>query len=122
MFAPLRGRELSMLMSALGLQIAIQGIMAVAEGVDGLSIPAPVSGVMRAGDLMFPNDRLFVVGMTIVVLVAFYLLIKHTTLGQSLRAIAQDEEAAAMQGIPVNRIFGVAFALGAALAAIAGGR
>jgi branched-chain amino acid transport system permease protein len=120
-FAPLRGRELSMLMSALGLQIAIQGVMAVVEGVDGMSIPAPVSGVIRAGDLTFPYERLLVVGMTIGVLAAFYFLIKHTMLGQSLRAIAQDEEAAKMQGIPVNRIFGIAFALGAGLAAIAGG-
>jgi len=119
-FAPLRGRELSMLMSALGLQIAIQGVMAVIEGVDGLSITPPVSGVLQAGLFSFPYERLLVVGVTVVVLVAFYLLIKHTTVGQSLRAVAQDGEAALMQGIPVNRVFALAFGLGCALAAIAG--
>ncbi|GIK80515.1 MAG: branched-chain amino acid ABC transporter permease [Alphaproteobacteria bacterium] len=120
-FAPLRGRELSMLMSALGLQIAIQGVMAVVEGVDGFSIPSPVSGVYRSSWLAFPYERLLVVGLTIVVLAGFYLLIKHSTLGKSLRAVAQDGEAALMQGIPVNRVYAIAFGLGAALAAIAGG-
>lgn len=120
-FAPLRGRELSMLMSALGLQIAIQGVMAVVEGVDGFSIPSPVSGVYRSSWLAFPYERLLVVGLTIVVLAGFYLVIKHSTLGKSLRAVAQDGEAALMQGIPVNRVYAIAFGLGAALAAIAGG-
>lgn len=120
LFAPLRGRELSMLMSALGLQIALQGMMAVFEGVDALSFPSPVGGVYSSSWITFPYERLLVVGLAIGVLVAFYLLIKHTTLGRSLRAVAQDGEAALMQGIPVNRIFAVAFGLGCALAAVAG--
>lgn len=119
-FAPLRGRELSMLMSALGLQIALQGVMAVIEGVDALSIPAPVKGVLKTEWIAFPYERLLVVGVTAVVLVVFYLLIKHTSLGRSLRAVAQDGEAARMQGIPVNRVFGLAFGIGCALAAIGG--
>lgn len=120
-FAPLRGRELSMLMSALGLQIAILGLMAVIEGVDPHSMSSPVDGVYRAGWISIPYERLLVVGLTLLVLGGFYLLLKRTKLGQSLRAVAQDGEAALMQGIPVNRIYGIAFALGCGLAAIAGG-
>jgi branched-chain amino acid transport system permease protein len=51
-FVPLRSRELSMLMSALGLQIALQGIMAVTEGVEALSLPAPIRGVYRSSWLI----------------------------------------------------------------------
>lgn len=121
LFAPLRGRELSMLMSALGLQIALQGLMAVVEGVDALRLTSPATGVYASSWITFPYERLLVVALSISVLCAFYLLIKHSTLGRSLRAVAQDGEAALMQGIPVNRVFGLAFALGCALAAIAGG-
>jgi branched-chain amino acid transport system permease protein len=120
-FAPLRSRELSMLMSALGLSIAIQGVMAVVEGVEGQSLPAPVSGVFASAWITFPYERLLVVGVAAVVLAAFYGFITYTKLGQALRAVAQDGEAALMQGIPVDRIYAVAFAVGAALAAIAGG-
>ncbi len=120
-FAPLRSRELSMLVSALGLSIAIQGAMAVLEGVEGQSLPAPVSGVFTSAWFTFPHERLLVVAVAGVVLAAFHAFIKYTKLGQALRAVAQDGEAALMQGIPVARVYTVAFAVGAALAAIAGG-
>ncbi|MBI3107339.1 MAG: branched-chain amino acid ABC transporter permease [Candidatus Rokubacteria bacterium] len=120
-FAPLRSRELSMLMSALGLQIAVQGIMAVLEGIEGLSLASPVSGVYRSQWITFPYERLLVVGVAFVVLAGFYGFIKHSKIGRALRAVAQDGEAALMQGIPVNRIYAVAFGVGSGLAAIAGG-
>ncbi|MBI1733936.1 MAG: branched-chain amino acid ABC transporter permease [Candidatus Rokubacteria bacterium] len=120
-FVPLRARELSMLMSALGLQIALQGVMAVVEGPEALSLRAPVTGVYRSSALVFPYDRLLVVAVGMVVLAVFYVFIRWSKVGQALRAVAQDGEAALMQGIPVNRIYTIAFALGCALAAIAGG-
>ena len=120
-FAPLRARELSMLMSALGLSIALQGVMAVTEGVEALSLPAPVRGVYRSSWLVFPLDRLLVVAVAVVVLALFYAFIRWSKVGQALRAVAQDGEAALMQGIPVNRVYTTAFAIGCALAAIAGG-
>lgn len=120
-FAPLRARELSMLMSALGLSIALQGVMAVTEGVEALSLPAPVRGVYRSSWLVFPFDRLLVVAVGLVVLVLFYAFIRWSKVGQALRAVAQDGEAALMQGIPVNRVYTAAFAIGCALAAVAGG-
>lgn len=120
-FAPLRNRELSMLMSALGLQIAALGLMAVLVGVNGMSLPSPVSGVFSTPWFVVPYDRLLVVGLTLVVLALFYLLIKHTRLGIMLRAVAQDGEAAAMQGIPVARVYSIAFVIGCMLAAVAGG-
>lgn len=119
-FVPLRARELSMLMSALGLQIALQGVMAVVEGAEALSLPAPVSGVYRSAWLVFPYDRLLVVAVAVVVLALFYVFVTWSKVGQALRAVAQDGEAALMQGIPVNRIYTLAFAIGCALAAIAG--
>lgn len=120
-FAPLRARELSMLMSALGLQIAVLGLMAVLVGVNGKSLPSPVSGVLATPWFIVPYDRLLVVALTLVVLVMFYVVIKYTRLGIMLRAVAQDGEAAAMQGMPVARIYSVAFVIGCMLAAIAGG-
>jgi branched-chain amino acid transport system permease protein len=120
-FAPLRARELAMLMSALGLSIALQGVMAVTEGVEALSLRAPVAGVYRSSWLVFPLDRLLVVAVAIVVLALFYAFIRWSKVGQALRAVAQDGEAALMQGIPVNRVYTTAFAIGCALAAIAGG-
>jgi len=95
--------------------------MAVLEGIEGLSLASPVSGVYRSPWITFPYERLLVVGVAFVVLAGFYGFIKHSKIGRALRAVAQDGEAALMQGIPVNRIYAVAFAVGCGLAAIAGG-
>ena len=120
LFAPLRGRELSMLISALGLQITIQGLIAVWVGVDSYSIAPPFTGIIEFDIFSFPVERIFVVGLTLLVLLLFYLLIKFTMIGKALRAVALDDEAAQMQGIPVNRVYTLAFGLGCSLAAIAG--
>lgn len=119
-FAPIRTREMSMMMSALGLQIVIQGVMAVYQGTESLSISAPVDGILKTQWFVFPYERLVVIAAAIIVLLGFYFFIRFTRLGQALRAVAQDPEAAAMQGIPVERIRVVAFAAGCGLAAIAG--
>jgi branched-chain amino acid transport system permease protein len=96
-------------------------VMAVTEGVEALSLRAPVRGVYRSSWLVFPFDRLLVVAVAVVVLALFYAFIRWSKVGQALRAVAQDGEAALMQGIPVNRVYTTAFAIGCALAAIAGG-
>ncbi len=120
-FAPIRTREMSMMMSALGLQITIQGVMAVYQGTESLSLAPPIEGVFRSNWITFPYERMVVVAASIIVLAGFYGFIRFTRLGQALRAVAQDPEAAAMQGIPVERVRIVAFAAGCGLAAIAGG-
>jgi branched-chain amino acid transport system permease protein len=56
----------------------------------------------------------------IILVVALFLMIQNTKMGQAMIAVAQDPYAAALQGIDVNRISAVAMALGCALAAIAG--
>jgi branched-chain amino acid transport system permease protein len=60
LFAPLRGRELSMLMSALGLQITIQGLMAVWVGVDSYSITPPFTGILEFDFLYSILEGLFI--------------------------------------------------------------
>jgi branched-chain amino acid transport system permease protein len=52
--------------------------------------------------------------------IGVYLMVNHTKPGKALRAVAQDMDAASLQGIPVNRMTTLAFALGSALSAGAG--
>jgi branched-chain amino acid transport system permease protein len=55
-----------------------------------------------------------------VLLVGLSLFLKHSKTGKSLRAVADNKEVAAILGINVNRTVSIIFALGSALAAIAG--
>ena len=57
---------------------------------------------------------------TVVLMVAFTLLISRTALGRAQRACEQDARMAALLGVNVDRTISITFVLGAALAAVAG--
>ena len=65
-------------------------------------------------------NKLVIVLATIPVLIGLVLLVQRTKQGKAMRAVAQDMQAASMMGINVNRTISFTFALGGALAGIAG--
>ena len=56
----------------------------------------------------------------VVLLILLSLFVTRTTLGLSMRAAAEDLDAARLMGININRVIATAFAIGAGLAAVAG--
>jgi branched-chain amino acid transport system permease protein len=65
-------------------------------------------------------ERLMIIPVAAVLVVALYLFINNTKIGAAMRSIEQDKEAAALQGVNVNVVNAVAFAVGFSLAAAAG--
>lgn len=83
--------------------------------------PAALSGpVNLLGFLPYPSYRLLVVMAGLAAALALYLLVNHTKLGMWVRAGASNRQMAQWMGIRVNRVFATVFAIGAALAALAG--
>jgi branched-chain amino acid transport system permease protein len=78
------------------------------------------TGSWTVGRLPIRHDSLLMLGAGVLVIVAMHLLIRRTRLGLAIRAVAQDEETARTMGIDFGRIVLLTFALGSALAAIAG--
>lgn len=72
------------------------------------------------GPLTLSIPRLIVSAFSLLGFVVLAVLLKRTWSGQALRAVAQDREAAALSGIPVNRVWAIAFGIGSALAMSAG--
>ncbi|WP_108483574.1 branched-chain amino acid ABC transporter permease [Oceaniglobus ichthyenteri] len=86
-----------------------------------LNIPAWLSGpVMLPGGIQYPMYRLALIGVGLAVALGLYLLINHTRLGVRIRAGAADREMIAALGVDISRLYTVVFALGAALAGLAG--
>lgn len=119
-FRRFRGQELNSMIAALGLAIIIQNGALLAFGPTPQSMPGPVTGVVAIGPLVFPASRLFVLGCALVIFGGFWALMSLTKLGRAMRALAQDPEIALIQGIRIDRITPIAFALGIGLAGIAG--
>jgi len=77
-------------------------------------------GVVTIGDLTVAKVNLVSLVLGLVLLLLLNLFVTRTTLGLSMRAAAEDLQAAQLMGIDTNRVIVTAFVLGALLASVAG--
>lgn len=86
-----------------------------------LDIPQLLSGAVHLpGGAQYPIYRLAVIGVGIAVAIGLYLLIGKTRLGMRIRAGESDREMIGALGIDIGTLYTLVFALGAALAGLAG--
>jgi len=89
--------------------------------VHGVPIPDWLSGSMALTDtLSYPHYRLFVAGVCLLLALALWALIHRTRLGMHIRAGAFNRTMAQALGVDIERLYAIVFAMGVALAAIAG--
>ena len=81
---------------------------------------APDTLKLFDGQLSIPYVSLLTVAACIVIMVALTLFTGYTKMGKAMRACSEDKGAAQLMGIDVNRTISMTFAIGSALAAIAG--
>jgi branched-chain amino acid transport system permease protein len=120
LFRRVVGMPFSSLVISLGLGFILQNLALIAFGPDPLAVESPVNGVVHIFGATLPVLRLVVAGIAIVALLLVYLFIGRTSHGRALRAVAQDPEAAALQGIDRGRVYSLTFGLGALLAGLGG--
>ncbi len=86
-----------------------------------LNIPPALSGpVTLPGGIEYPIYRLTIIAVGLLIALGLFLLISRTRLGVQIRAGESDREMIAALGIDINRLYTIVFALGAALAGLAG--
>jgi branched-chain amino acid transport system permease protein len=100
----------------------MQASVATGWGFVDHAIPTPSAfkGVIHTLGVTLPKERLYIVLICAAVVVALYLFLMRTKHGRSMRATSQDPDAAALQGIGVDRTCAIAMGIGAALAAVGG--
>jgi branched-chain amino acid transport system permease protein len=121
-FRRLRGAPLiSSVLATIGLAILLENGAQLVWGPRPLGIPSPLPiGAVEIGPIFATVPRLFAVGVTVVTIVVIHLLLRHTRLGKAMRATFQQQEAAALAGINIDRIYSLAFGVGAGLAGLGG--
>lgn len=117
---PMVGQPLfAMAVVTLGLELAIRPFNLDASAAAGRSIGVPWgTETWEVGGAIIPKSYLAAVIAAAVSFVAVFLFYR-SRFGIAMRAVAFDQEAAMAQGINVGRVFSIAWALGAALAALA---
>lgn len=83
-------------------------------------VPDALQGRWTIFGLEFLKTRLIVMATALVALIVLYLFIQRTKTGKAIRAVAEDKDTAALMGINVDRTIAITFAVGAAMAGVAG--
>ena len=125
-YRPLRGSfRLAPLITAIGMSIILQNFVQITQGARVKPLQPIITGgytVMDSGGfaVQVSNIQILIVMTTVILMVAFSLLIARTSLGRAQRACEQDRRMASLLGIDVDRTISLTFVMGAALAAVAG--
>lgn len=109
------------LLIGFGLALAFHNLAIRLWTADERAITTAYSGaVVTIAGLVFPLVRLGALATAFVAIAALHVFLRRTYLGKAIRATAEDWEAALLMGIDNRRTYLVAFALGSALAGVAG--
>lgn len=104
-----------------GLSIILQNGALAGWGAKYRGITSYWSGSLNIiGSINIPADRIVAFILAIVAVITFWLFLARTRTGRSIRAVAQDETAAMLVGIDLDRIHNLTFALSCMLAGLAG--
>lgn len=118
-----RNKEMPEVLLTVGVSVVIADLVLAIFGghprsiVSGSGVP---SGALVIGDFVYPQYRLFILGVTIIIGAALFLAQKYSRIGAIVRAGVDDRETAAALGINIDRVFTWVFVVGAALAGVAG--
>jgi branched-chain amino acid transport system permease protein len=110
-----------MILATLAAQIVIERATLIAVGDQPKALPVFTDlPPLRIAGIAISYQILWIVGASLLIVTLLGIFFKSTRVGKAMRACAINHEAASLQGIPVNRMLALAFALSAGLGAIAG--
>ena len=120
-FRHLRGKTLNAFIVSLGLLWVLQSGAQLSFGVLDKSVPSAFSGIIRSGGIIISVERFVVVLAAVGLITVLYAFLQWSRVGRAMRAVAQDPDGAALQGVNIEFISMLGFAIGCALAGAAGG-
>lgn len=124
-YRPLRNASssLAVLITAIGVSYLLQNVALLIFKADTKSFSSVVS--IQAiklfdGQLTISGEAIVTVSVCVIVMIALTLFVNKTKAGQAMQAVSEDKGAAQLMGINVNGTIALTFAIGSALAAVAG--
>jgi branched-chain amino acid transport system permease protein len=117
---PIRADHTAILFMAIGLNWFFESLGFFIFGVRPKSVPAVFSGQVKIMGANISWERLFIIVVSIIAVVALHFFLTKTRWGLGIRAFAEDPLAAELQGISNDSICSLGFLLGSSLAALAG--
>ena len=115
----LYGRMVDTMLATWGLSLFFIGLITTIFGNTTRGISSPLGGA-AIGDYKIGLYKLFIIGITVVLLAAVYFVLRRTKLGLIARGTMQNANMASALGISPDRVYAITFAIGAGLSGLAG--
>lgn len=122
-FRPMRGApQVTGFIASLAVAIVIEnvGIMTLTAQPRNFIVPGYLSTLIPVGPLQVRAVDLAIVVLALVLMAVLVLFVRFTKAGMAMRATAENYNVARLMGINIDRMIALAFAIGSALAAVAG--
>jgi urea transport system permease protein len=116
-------RPLDTLLVTWGVSLILQQLARDIFGAPNVQTGAPdflTGNIKITDDLVLSNNRLFILTLAVLAVVALTLGLRFTSLGRRIRAVVQNRDLAAVSGIPTGRVDRLTFFVGSGLAGVAG--
>jgi branched-chain amino acid transport system permease protein len=121
-YRPLRhAPRLAPLITAIGVSIVLQNLAMMIWGRQYHSFPVLFDNATHTvGGAIINDVQIAIVVLALLIMAGLMMVVHRTRLGRAMRAVAENQHAAQLMGVDVNRVISITFMLGSALAAIAG--
>ena len=122
-YKPLRkSTRVAALITAIGVSYLLENVMSYFFGAESRPFPSDfgTDTFTLFGDVSVNGKQILIFGITVLLMALLQFIVRYTKMGKAMRAVAVDEQAAQLMGIDVDGVISFTFALGSALAGIAG--
>lgn len=121
-YRPLRkAPRLAPLLSAIGVSIILMNLAALVFGTEPRNFSYPFDNTaINLGTTSITPNQIMILAVGLVMMAGLKLFVDRTKLGKAMRATSQNQNVASLMGININFIISLTFAIGSALAAVAG--
>ncbi|MEU4085866.1 urea ABC transporter permease subunit UrtB [Streptomyces aureus] len=116
-------RPLDTLLVTWGVSLMLQQLARDIFGAPNVQTTAPdalTGNISLGGGITFADNRLFILGLALLSVLALTLILKLTPLGRRIRAVVQNRDLAEVSGIATGRVDRITFFIGSGLAGVAG--
>lgn len=120
-FKPMRGYHIPGFIMSMGLIFILQVSVVSAFGLKYKAVDSVFKGVIKVAGTTVSLERLMIIPISFFIISLFYLFLMYSRTGRAMRAVMQEPDAAALQGVNVDIICSIAMGIGGAMAAAAGG-
>jgi branched-chain amino acid transport system permease protein len=120
-YRPLRkAPKLAPLTTAIAVSLVLEAIVTIVAGADIKTFNLPAQRGYKIGPVYITPVQMVIILSSFLMMVFLYLLLGRTKLGKAIRAVADDTNLAEVAGMDSNYVISAVFAIGSALAAVAG--